>query len=84
MAVQARWPATERDVQLRAATGHSRQRARLRGRRPDRKMKAFEAATGKELWATPHDRSGYQSPEDPADCEQSGLVGTDDQWRRFG
>lgn len=30
----------------------------------ERTMKAFDEATGKVLWDAPHDRSGYQSPED--------------------
>jgi len=30
----------------------------------ERTMKAFNEATGKVLWEAPHDRSGYQSPED--------------------
>lgn len=30
----------------------------------DRKMRAFEAATGEERWTAPHARGGYQSPED--------------------
>jgi outer membrane protein assembly factor BamB len=30
----------------------------------DNKMKAFDSATGEVLWDAPHDRSGYQSPED--------------------
>ena len=30
----------------------------------ERTMKAFDEATGKVLWEAPHDRSGYQSPED--------------------
>ncbi len=38
----------------------------------ERTMKAFAAATGKVLWEAPHDRSGYQSPEDL--LVQQGLV----------
>jgi outer membrane protein assembly factor BamB len=30
----------------------------------ERTMKAFDAKTGNVLWDAPHDRSGYQSPED--------------------
>lgn len=30
----------------------------------DRKMTAWNSETGKELWATTHERGGYQSPED--------------------
>lgn len=30
----------------------------------DRTMKSFDSKTGKLLWSAPHDRSGYQSPED--------------------
>ncbi|MBI1371318.1 MAG: PQQ-binding-like beta-propeller repeat protein [Phycisphaera sp.] len=30
----------------------------------DRKMHGYDAATGKELWSAPHERGGYQSPED--------------------
>jgi outer membrane protein assembly factor BamB len=30
----------------------------------ERVMKAFDVETGKKLWEAPHDRSGYQSPED--------------------
>lgn len=30
----------------------------------DRKMHAYQAASGDELWSAPHARSGYQSPED--------------------
>ena len=30
----------------------------------DRTMKSFDAKTGELLWSAPHDRSGYQSPED--------------------
>lgn len=30
----------------------------------ERTMKAFDVKTGKVLWDAPHDRSGYQSPED--------------------
>ena len=30
----------------------------------DRKMAAFDLATGKPLWDAPHDKSGYESPED--------------------
>ena len=30
----------------------------------DRKLRAFEAATGKELWSSPAPPGGYQSPED--------------------
>ena len=30
----------------------------------DRSMTAYEATTGKTLWTSPHERGGYQSPED--------------------
>ncbi|MFQ5731054.1 MAG: PQQ-binding-like beta-propeller repeat protein [Planctomycetaceae bacterium] len=30
----------------------------------DRKMASFDLASGKLLWQAPHDKSGYQSPED--------------------
>ena len=30
----------------------------------DRSMTAYEATTGKALWTSPHERGGYQSPED--------------------
>jgi outer membrane protein assembly factor BamB len=30
----------------------------------DRSMTAYEAKTGKKLWTSPHERGGYQSPED--------------------
>jgi outer membrane protein assembly factor BamB len=30
----------------------------------DRSMTAYEAKSGKKLWASPHERGGYQSPED--------------------
>ncbi|QDU94039.1 outer membrane protein assembly factor BamB family protein [Lignipirellula cremea] len=30
----------------------------------DRTMRAFDIATGKQLWTAPHAQSGYQSPED--------------------
>ncbi len=30
----------------------------------DRKMSAYDLATGKERWNAPHDQSGYMSPED--------------------
>jgi outer membrane protein assembly factor BamB len=30
----------------------------------DRKMAGIDAKSGKTLWSAPHDRSGYQSPED--------------------
>ncbi len=30
----------------------------------DRKMSAYDAATGKQLWKAEHETSGYQSPED--------------------
>ncbi len=30
----------------------------------DRSMTAFDATTGKNLWTSPHERGGYQSPED--------------------
>lgn len=30
----------------------------------DRKMQAFDSASGKPLWSAPHAQSGYQSPED--------------------
>ena len=30
----------------------------------ERTMRSFSLADGKELWTSPHDRSGYQSPED--------------------
>ncbi len=30
----------------------------------DRTMKAFDVATGKDLWQSEHDQSGYKSPED--------------------
>ncbi len=30
----------------------------------DRKMTAYDAASGKKLWTAPHAQSGYQSPED--------------------
>lgn len=38
----------------------------------ERTMKAFNSATGDVLWEAPHDRSGYQSPEDL--LVQQGLV----------
>ncbi len=30
----------------------------------DRSMTAYEAKTGKKLWSSPHERGGYESPED--------------------
>ncbi len=30
----------------------------------DRSMTAYEAKSGKKLWSSPHERGGYQSPED--------------------